>query len=80
MYLSLSLLDDTGHFRPYNELASMLDNDRKDRNITYCGGGVSASTDAFILTRLGFTDVAVYMGSLQEWTTDLNNPMEVEKP
>jgi thiosulfate/3-mercaptopyruvate sulfurtransferase len=77
---SSSLLDDSGYFRPYDELASMLDNDRKDRNITYCGGGVSASTDAFILTRLGFTDVAVYMGSLQEWTTDLNNPMEVETP
>jgi len=77
---SSSLLDDTGHFRPYNELASMLNGDRKDRTITYCGGGVSASTNAFILTRLGFTDVAVYMGSLQEWTTDLDNPMEVDTP
>jgi thiosulfate/3-mercaptopyruvate sulfurtransferase len=77
---SSSLLDDSGYFRPYDELASMLDNNRKDRNITYCGGGVSASTDAFILTRLGFTDVAVYMGSLQEWTTDLDNPMEVDTP
>ena len=77
---SSSLLDDSGLFRPYDELASMLNNDRKDRNITYCGGGISASTDAFILTRLGFTDVAVYMGSLQEWTTDPDNPLEVETP
>lgn len=77
---SSSLLDDSGHFRPHDELASMLNGDRNNRTITYCGGGVSASTDAFILARLGFTDVAVYMGSLQEWTTDPDNPLEVETP
>jgi 3-mercaptopyruvate sulfurtransferase SseA len=30
------------------------------------------------MTRLGFTDVAVYIGSLQEWAADPANPMEVE--
>jgi 3-mercaptopyruvate sulfurtransferase SseA len=29
------------------------------------------------MTRLGFTNVAVYMGSLQEWAADPTNPMEV---
>ena len=51
--------------------------DRDARVITYCGGGIVASTDAFVLTRLGFTNVAVYMASLEEWTADADNPMVV---
>ncbi len=54
--------------------------DKDTRVITYSGGGIAASSDAFILTRLGFPDVAVYMGSLQEWTADPANPMEVGAP
>ena len=30
------------------------------------------------MTRLGFTDVAVYTASLQEWAADPANPMVVE--
>jgi thiosulfate/3-mercaptopyruvate sulfurtransferase len=51
--------------------------DRKARIITYCGGGIVASTDAFVLDRLGYNNVAVYMASLEEWTTDPGNPMEI---
>ena len=51
--------------------------DRNARIITYCGGGIVASTDAFVLTRLGYNNVAVYMASLEEWTTDPGNPMEM---
>lgn len=29
------------------------------------------------MTRLGFTDVAVYTASLQEWAADPDNPMTV---
>ena len=54
--------------------------DHNARVITYCGGGIAASSDAFILTRLGFPNVAVYIGSLQEWTADPANPMEVGAP
>lgn len=75
-----SLLDESGYFRPNDELAAMFNGSQNNRTITYCGGGISASSDAFILTRLGFTNVAVYMGSLQEWTADIDNPMEVESP
>ena len=53
--------------------------DRDARIITYCGGGIVASTVAFVLTRLGFNNVAVYMASLEEWTADFNNPMETGK-
>lgn len=77
---SSSLVDDSGHYLPHEDLVSIVNGDSKQRTITYCGGGIAASSNAFILTRLGFTDVAVYMGSLQEWTADTDNPMEVETP
>lgn len=45
--------------------------------ITYCGGGIAASGDAFILHLLGRDNVQVYDASLQEWArSDL--PMEVD--
>lgn len=48
----------------------------KPQVITYCGGGIAASGDAFILHLLGQDNVQVYDASLQEWArSDL--PMEV---
>ena len=75
-----ALLDESGHYRPHDELAAMLGGDHNTRAITYCGGGISASSNAFIMTRLGFTDVAVYISSLQEWAADPANPLVVETP
>jgi thiosulfate/3-mercaptopyruvate sulfurtransferase len=46
------------------------------RVITYCGGGISATVDAFALLQLGHPDVAVYDGSLLEWSADPELPME----
>ncbi len=69
------LTDETNRFKSYDELDMMQDGNRSERTITYCGGGVAASSAAFTLHRLGFTDVAVYMGSLQEWTLDTKSPM-----
>jgi thiosulfate/3-mercaptopyruvate sulfurtransferase len=45
--------------------------------ITYCGGGIAASLDAFALHLVGRDDVAVYDGSLMEWTRDPSLPMAV---
>jgi thiosulfate/3-mercaptopyruvate sulfurtransferase len=77
---AFSLLDESGRYLPDDELAGLFPGDRNMRTITYCGGGISASSDAFTLTRLGYNNVAVYVSSLQEWTTDLNNPLEVDTP
>lgn len=48
-----------------------------ERVITYCGGGIAASSDAFILTLLGHENVAVYDASMWEWAADPSLPMEV---
>jgi len=68
----------TGCYLPLEVLRERFPAERDRRTITYCGGGIAASSDAFVLTRLGFTDVAVYTASLQEWVTDPSNPLVVE--
>ncbi|HWZ68524.1 MAG TPA: sulfurtransferase [Stellaceae bacterium] len=44
--------------------------------ITYCGGGIAASADAFALVMLGHPDVKLYDASMSEWATDPTLPME----
>jgi thiosulfate/3-mercaptopyruvate sulfurtransferase len=74
-----SLFDEAGRFRSAAELQTLFDNEPDSPAITYCGGGIAASANAFVLTRLGYTDVAVYTASLQEWAADPSNPMEVSE-
>ena len=47
-----------------------------ERLITYCGGGIAASSAAFAAVMAGYTDVAVYDASLSEWAADPSLPME----
>ncbi len=56
--------------------AGTLGEQSPPRVITYCGGGIAASSDALILTMLGASDVAVYDNSLSEWARDPSLPME----
>jgi thiosulfate/3-mercaptopyruvate sulfurtransferase len=72
-----SLYDETGRFRSGDELSQLFATDRQARTITYCGGGIAAAADAFAMVRLGYTDVAVYDGSLAEWAANPDNPMDV---
>ena len=73
------LLDDAGRLRPEDELREQLDAVGAlggGRVVAYCGAGVSATLDAFALTLLGETDVAIYDGSMSEWIltrTDRSN-------
>ena len=53
--------------------------DPAKRIITYCGGGIAASSDAFALTMLGYENVAVYDASLSEWAADPILPLEVNE-
>jgi thiosulfate/3-mercaptopyruvate sulfurtransferase len=44
--------------------------------IAYCGGGISATTNAFALLLLGREDVQIYDASMTEWGPDPTLPME----
>src|SRR5215218_2038748 len=47
------------------------------RVLVYCGGGIAATLDAFVLTALlGHKNVSVYDNSMQEWSNDSSLPME----
>ncbi len=74
-----SLIDPaTGRLRSTDELRTAFAEVIDDRRvITYCGGGIAASLDAFALHLLGRDDVSVYDASLMEWSTDTSLPMEV---
>jgi thiosulfate/3-mercaptopyruvate sulfurtransferase len=45
------------------------------RIVTYCHGGIAAAAAALQLVRLGETEVAVYDGSLAEWSADPEAPL-----
>jgi thiosulfate/3-mercaptopyruvate sulfurtransferase len=46
------------------------------RVIAYCGGGISATVDLFLLRRLGYQNLTLYDGSMGEWAKDGSLPIE----
>ena len=68
-----SLVDDKGRFRSRDELSALIG---YDTNTVEFLVRIAASSLAFTMVRLGFTDVAIYDGSLREWTADPFLPME----
>jgi thiosulfate/3-mercaptopyruvate sulfurtransferase len=61
------------------DLSAMLEEaglDPAQRTITYCAGGYYGAFAAFVLYLMGFEDVAMYDGALEEWTRDPSNPVE----
>ena len=49
---------------------------RDRRVIAYCGGGISATVDLFMLHRLGYDKLTLYDGSMGEWAKDDELPIE----
>lgn len=72
-----SLLDE-GHFRSAQEIQQSLSSagllDEREV-IVYCGGGISATIDAFACLLVGKHNVAVYDGSMSEWVKDDTLPL-----
>ncbi|MFM9938410.1 MAG: sulfurtransferase [Hyphomicrobiaceae bacterium] len=50
--------------------------DTSKRILIYCGGGIAATLDAFLLYQLGYDNVAVYDNSMSEWAKDTALPIE----
>ena len=77
-----SLLRPGGGIRPPAELRRTFEESgalEADRVIAYCGGGISATTDALALAVLGRGDVAIYDGSLREWAADADLPLDTDR-
>ncbi|WP_223691225.1 sulfurtransferase [Leifsonia poae] len=68
---------ETNAFLPPDRLretfAEVLASD--DPIVTYCAGGIAAAADALALALLGRADVALYDGSLNEWSADADAPL-----
>lgn len=46
--------------------------------VAYCGGGISATIDLFLLHRLGRDKLTLYDGSMGEWAPDPSLPIETD--
>lgn len=66
------LFDDEKLRQPFESIGA-LNPDKKV--ITYCGGGIAATWNALLLNKLGQENVAIYDGSLNEWTSDESCPL-----
>lgn len=76
---AMSLIDPVSHrflepaaLQAQFDRAGVPDN---DRIITYCGGGLAASTTFLALSVLGYQELSLYDGSLLEWAKDPDMPM-----
>jgi thiosulfate/3-mercaptopyruvate sulfurtransferase len=50
---------------------------REKRVVAYCGGGISATIDLFLLYLLGYDNLTLYDGSMGEWAKDASLPIEI---
>lgn len=46
--------------------------------ICYCGGGISATVDLFLMHQLGYDKLALYDASMGEWAKDPSLPIETD--
>ncbi len=49
-----------------------------ERIILYCGGGIAATLDAFLLYQLGYGNISVYDNSMSQWASDDTLPIETD--
>jgi thiosulfate/3-mercaptopyruvate sulfurtransferase len=52
--------------------------ERSKNVICYCGGGIAATLDLFVLHQLGYGNLSVYDASMSEWARDESLPIETD--
>ena len=70
LLLHFDALLENEYFRPAEQLLELLSvtNMLQDQPvITYCGGGIAATVDAFACKLMGQDNISVYDGSMSEW-------------
>ena len=68
-------------FVPLTDAAAKFERQgiRKDKRVVcYCGGGISATIDLFLLHQLGYDQLTLYDGSMGEWAKDQALPIETD--
>lgn len=66
-------------FRPAAELAEIFESrglSKDEQIITYCQGGGRAAHELFALYLMGYDDVRLYMGSMEDWGRQPQRPLE----
>jgi thiosulfate/3-mercaptopyruvate sulfurtransferase len=69
----------TGEFKSQDELTALLkqlDLQPSQQVINYCGGGIAATTTAFVFETLGFTNWSMYDNSMNEWANTPDKPLQ----
>jgi thiosulfate/3-mercaptopyruvate sulfurtransferase len=49
---------------------------REGPTVVYCGGGIAATLDAFLMHQLGHQAISIYDASMSEWAKDAALPIE----
>ncbi|MDN6319210.1 MAG: sulfurtransferase [Marinobacter sp.] len=63
-----------------NNIVNRAQLNAESPTISFCNTGHWAATDWFVLSELaGFSEVAMYDGSMSEWTQDSDRPVQVAK-
>lgn len=74
---AVTLVDEHNVFKPLAELRQLMAGPLSQPEIiTYCGGGIAASSATLVLNMLGHDRVRLYDASLSEWAPDPSLPME----
>jgi len=78
VYAAALVDPETHRYKPLDELRATFEEAgvTGGRIVTWCGGGIAATSDAFVLHRLGHADLGIYDGSLSEWVA-AGLPLEV---
>lgn len=66
-------------FRTADELTDLFDSHgltKEDDVITYCQGGGQAAHELFVMHLMGFDDLSLYLGSMEDWSRQPERPLD----